>query len=140
MSPVENSTVVSWFDRMRLAGLIKLMREKNPEEKPALDALKEKLERARIIKPEEVPPSLVTMNSEVILSDLDSGERVTLEVVFPAAADPTAGQVSVLSPIGLALFGRSEGAEVEWPVPGGTRRLRLTKVSFQPEAAGIYNL
>jgi regulator of nucleoside diphosphate kinase len=139
MPTVENPTVVSWFDRMRLAGLIKLLREK-PGEQEALDALKEKLERARIIKPEEVPPSLVTMNSEVVLSDLDSGERVTLEVVFPAAADPTAGQFSVLSPIGLALFGRSEGAEVEWPVDGGTRRLRLVKVSFQPEAAGIYNL
>ncbi len=139
MPTVENPTVISWFDRMRLAGLIKLLREQ-PDKQEGLDALKEKLERARIIKPEEVPPSLVTMNSEVILSDLDSGERLTLEVVFPAAVDPTAGQVSVLSPIGLALIGRSEGAEVEWPVPGGTRRLRLVKVSFQPEAAGIYNL
>ncbi len=139
MQPVENPVVVSWFDRMRLAGLIKLLREQ-PDKQDALDALKEKLERARIIKPEEVPPSLVTMNSEVILSDLESGERLTLEVVFPAAADPTAGQVSILSPIGLALLGRSEGAEVEWPASGGTRRLRLTNVSFQPEAAGIYNL
>lgn len=139
MPTVENPTVVSWFDRMRLAGLIKLLREK-PDEQEGLDALKQKLERARIIKPEEVPPSLVTMNSEVILSDIDSGERLTLEVVFPAAADPTAGQVSILSPIGLAIFGSSEGAEVQWPVAGGTRRLRLTKVSFQPEAAGIYNL
>ena len=139
MQPVENPVVVSWFDRMRLAGLIKLLREQ-PDKQDALDALKEKLERARIIKPEDVPPSLVTMNSEVILSDLESGERLTLEVVFPAAADPTAGQVSILSPIGLALLGRSEGAEVEWPASGGTRRLRLTNVSFQPEAAGIYNL
>lgn len=139
MTSVESPTVVSWFDRMRLAGLISLLREK-PDKQEGLDALKEKLERARIIKPEEVPPSLVTMNSEVVLSDLDTGERVTLELVFPAAADPTAGQVSVLSPIGLALIGSSEGAEVEWPVAGGTRRLRLNKVSFQPEAAGIYNL
>lgn len=139
MPTAENPTVISWFDRMRLAGLIKLLREQ-PDKQEGLDALKEKLETARIIKPEEVPPSLVTMNSQVILSDLDSGERLTLEVVFPAAVDPTAGQVSVLSPIGLALMGRSEGAEVEWPVPGGTRRLRLVKVSFQPEAAGIYNL
>lgn len=139
MQTVENPVVVSWFDRMRLAGLIKLLREE-PDKHEALDALKEKLERARIIKPEEVPPSLVTMNSEVILSDLDSGERLTLKVVFPAAADPTAGRVSVLSPIGLALLGRSEGAEVQWPVPGGTRRLHLITLSFQPEAAGIYNL
>lgn len=139
MPPVENPTVISWFDRMRLAGLIKLFREQ-PDKQEALDALKEKLERARIIKPEEVLPSLVTMNSTVILSDLDSGERLKLEVVFPGAADPTTGQVSVLSPIGLALLGCSEGADVEWPVPGGTRRLRLIKVSFQPEAAGIYNL
>ncbi len=139
MQPVENPTVISWFDRMRLAGFIKLLREQ-PDKQEAVDALKAKLERARIIKPEEVPPSLVTMNSKVILSDLDGGERVTLEVVFPPTADTTAGQVSVFSPIGLALLGCSEGAEVEWPVPGGKRRLRLIKVSFQPEAAGIYNL
>jgi regulator of nucleoside diphosphate kinase len=139
MQPIDNQAVVSWFDRMRLAGLIKLLREQ-PGKQEGLDALKDKLERARIIKPEEVPPSLVTMNSEVTLTDLDTGERLTLGVVFPAAADPAAGKISVLEPIGLALLGSAEGAELEWPVPGGKRRLRLVKVSFQPEAAGIYNL
>ncbi|MCC6766859.1 MAG: nucleoside diphosphate kinase regulator [Deltaproteobacteria bacterium] len=139
MQSVGNHDVISWFDKMRLEGLMKLLRER-PDEVEGLDALAEKLERARIVGPEEVSPGVVTMNSEVMLSDLDSGEKLTVKVVFPAAADPAARHVSVLAPIGLALLGCAEGAEVEWPAPGGKRRLRLTEVSFQPEAAGIYNL
>jgi hypothetical protein len=41
----------------------------------------------------------------------------------------------VLAPVGTALIGYRAGDVIEWATPGGTRRLRIEAVLFQPEAA-----
>jgi hypothetical protein len=40
----------------------------------------------------------------------------------------------------MALLGETEGAEVELPVPHGTRRIRILNVLYQPEAEGDLDL
>ena len=64
--------------------------------------LEEELERAQVVEPHAVPPDVITMNSEVRLSDLESGEIFTYRLVYPSskAQDPNA--VSVMAPIGMA--------------------------------------
>jgi regulator of nucleoside diphosphate kinase len=58
--------------------------------------------------------------------------RVTL--VYPTEADIAAGRISVLTPIGTALIGLSQGQSVDWTARDG-RRHRLTVVSVEPPAA-----
>jgi regulator of nucleoside diphosphate kinase len=41
----------------------------------------------------------------------------------------------VLAPVGTALLGFSEGDEIEWPTPGGSRRLKLLRVTREASAA-----
>ena len=92
------------------------------------------------MEPQAIHRGVVTMNSKVLLEDLDNRERMTVTLVFPADANADEGAVSVLAPVGTAILGYSEGDVVEWPVPDGVRRLKIRKVVYQPEAAGDFHL
>ena len=100
-----------------------------------MDALARELKRAEVVAPHAVPPDVVTMNSCAELRDLDTGERMSFTLVFPGDADPGAGKISVLAPIGASMLGYQAGDSFECPTPHGIRRLQVTDVLFQPEAA-----
>jgi regulator of nucleoside diphosphate kinase len=74
------------------------------------------------------------MNSKVRVTDLDSGRTFSYQIVFPRDADISKDMISVLAPLGTALIGYRTGSEIEWRVPGGTRRLRIDAIEYQPEA------
>lgn len=100
------------------------------------DALDHELARAIVVSEEAVPEDVVTMNSRVLYVDETTGERRFVTIVFPNDADAGAGRISVLAPVGSALLGLSIGQAIDWSFPdGGTRRLRVEDVSFQPELA-----
>jgi regulator of nucleoside diphosphate kinase len=93
------------------------------------------------VAPEEVPPDVVTMNSIVRIRNLDSGETSTYGLVFPSDADMKVRSISVLAPIGAALFGRTVGERFEVVVPSGqTRHFEVVEITYQPEAAGELDL
>jgi len=133
------SIAVTQFDFDRLERLVDRLRTKDNLPTVA-KALEDELDRAEIVAPQEVPSDVVTMNSEATVRDLGTGEVEKLRVVFPGAAAPRKGAISVLAPLGLALLGTRAGDEVSWEVPGGLRRLRVESVTYQPEAAGRYDL
>ena len=133
------SIAITQFDFDRLERLVERLRMKDNLPTVA-KALEDELDRAEIVAPQEVPSDVVTMNSEATVRDLGTGEVEKLRVVFPGAAAPRKGAISVLAPLGLALLGTRAGDEVSWEVPGGLRRLRVESVTYQPEAAGRYDL
>jgi len=102
---------------------------------PSLDGLRSELARARIVAASEMDGATVTMNSVVELVDELSGDRRTVELVYPRLADGS-GKVSILAPMGSALLGLSVGQSIDWQVPGG-RQLRL-KVLAVRKAAGTH--
>lgn len=105
------------------------------------DMLEAELARAEIVRPDMVPSNVVTMNSSVIFEDAQSGEQREVTLVYPAEASPSTGRVSILAPIGTALLGLSVGQSIDWPLPNGrTKKLRIVKVTYQPEALGHYHL
>jgi regulator of nucleoside diphosphate kinase len=138
MTP-SNPLTMTEFDLRRLDALFERLRL-HLKPPPTLTLLERELERAVVVKPDQVPPTVVTMNSEVEVLDLDSGERRTLTLVFPALAGIEAGRVSVLAPLGTALLGSNQGAGVTWQTPRGQRRLRVERIVYQPEAAGRFDL
>jgi regulator of nucleoside diphosphate kinase len=105
-----------------------------------LAKLRGELEKAEVVDPKTVPGDVVTMRSQVELTDLDTGSTVTYTLVFPDEADLNQGKVSVLAPIGTAMLGYRVGDTFEWDVPAGTRRLQVTRIFYQPEAAGDWDL
>ncbi|WP_296200187.1 nucleoside diphosphate kinase regulator [uncultured Hyphomicrobium sp.] len=66
------------------------------------------LERAHVVPEGKLPANVVRMNSRVEFV-LDGTNRRRVEIVYPRDADIDAGKISILTPIGAALFGLSPG-------------------------------
>jgi len=124
-------------DHLRLTALVASASERD---RPLADALEAELTRANLVESEDVPPTIVTMNSRVVVEDA-RGARREWTLVYPGQANAAEGRVSVLAPFGAALLGLSAGQSIEWSVPEGrSQRLRVISVEWQPEAEGRYEL
>jgi len=128
-------------DRERLLKLINEEREFGKgRNRECLKDLEQELNRANIVEPESIPADSITMNSKVLLKDLDTGEETTYTLVYPEDVNLAENKISVLAPIGTAILGFREGDVIDWKVPAGTVKLRVEKILYQPEAAGDYHL
>lgn len=108
---------------------------------PEVEALRGELQRANVVEPEAVPPTVVTMNSRVRFVVESSNQEFEKVLCYPRDMDGQADKISILAPLGSALLGLSAGQHIEWPLPGGrTERVRIEDVVYQPERAGDYNL
>ena len=107
---------------------------------PGKADLQAELDRADVLAPEEMPPTVVTMNSTVQFTIVETGKSFCLTLVYPRDADGTADRISIFAPVGSALLGLSVGQSIEWEAPGGrTLKLRVRSVRYQPEAAGDFH-
>ncbi|HUQ07489.1 MAG TPA: nucleoside diphosphate kinase regulator [Kofleriaceae bacterium] len=129
-----NTIIVTDADLERLQPVL------DQNDSPLAESLDAELRRATIVPQREVPPDVVTMNSELVYEDVESGAKRVVRLVFPKDANATAGRISVLAPIGAALLGLHVGQEIEWRVPAGVRRIRVAEIRYQPEAAGHMGL
>jgi regulator of nucleoside diphosphate kinase len=93
------------------------------------DELQAELDRARVVADGRIAANVIRMGSTAhFTSDLGNARRVTL--VFPGDADIEEGKVSILTPIGVALLGLSEGQSIDWTTRDGTVH-RLTVQSVE---------
>ncbi len=123
---------ITEIDKARLKELIEL------EQGPAVVELEHELERAIVVKPQQVARNVVTMNSRALLQ-LDD-EEMEVALVYPEDADSSAGKFSVCSDVGAAILGYQEGDSIDWRISERTRRIGIRKVLYQPEAAGDFHL
>ena len=98
------------------------------------ELLLQELARADTYEKSCVPPHVVTMQSHVVFVDEGTGERHSVQLVYPGDADTAQHRISVLTPVGAALIGMPRGASIDWPNRAGEyRRLRIVEV-IQPPA------
>ena len=116
-------------DFSRLSSLLESAKRFFRRDREHLSALEEELNRADIVAPQELPAGVVTMNSRVRVTDLDTGTQTVYTLSFPRDADIAHDRVSVLAPIGTFLLGGQAGAVIEVQVPRGKKRLRIEEVS-----------
>ncbi len=124
----------------RLLELIDGLRSTPKAVKIDLDLLEKELYRATLVEPQNIPRDVITMNSKVSVTDIESGEKTTYTLVFPSAANISENKLSILAPLGMALLGYRTDDIVEWRMPSGVRKLRVDGILYQPEAAGDYHL
>jgi len=136
---MERTIILTHQDLKRLHALIEgVQSERNAE---AAEALESELGRAQVVEASAVPPDVVTMNSKVRFVDETTGQEREAQLVYPQDASASEGRISILAPIGAALIGLRAGDSIDWPMPNGrTKRLRIVEVTWQPEAAGQYDL
>lgn len=102
-------------------------------------ALGDLLAEAEVVDGKDMPADVVTMYAQFEIEEHASGRRQKLVLCYPGDAEPGAGYISVLSPVGMALLGLRAGDVARWQTPGGqAHSAELLAVTFQPEATGDY--
>jgi regulator of nucleoside diphosphate kinase len=99
------------------------------------EQLAAELDRARIVEADEVPPDVVVMHARFVFRDDLNGTTRTVSLVYPGEENVDEGRISVLTPMGAALLGLSEGQSIAWEGRGGVpRSLTVLKLLSQPHA------
>ncbi len=116
------------------ARLTKLLSQQLP---PTLADL---LAGAEVMKSRAVNADVVTMYSRVEVVDAHTRRRQVLTICYPDDAEPAAGCISVLSPVGISLLGLKTGEIAKWLTPTGEEcAAEIAAIQYQPEAAGDYS-
>ncbi len=72
----------------------------------------------------------VVFGATVVLSDEETGNEVTYQIVGEDEADIKANMISIGSPIARALIGKQEGDVAEVHTPGGVRSFEIVEVRY----------
>jgi regulator of nucleoside diphosphate kinase len=71
----------------------------------------------------------VRLNSWVRFRDEKTRRVREVQVVLPSQANIAEGRISILAPIGAALYGLNDGACISWPdLEGNERLIRVIRV------------
>ena len=124
-------------DLFELREMIERARIDRNGDGPYLTNLQSELTRAQIVPAEDIPRDVITMNSKVVMYDLDTREQELFTLVYPWYADADNNRISVLAPVGTAMIGCRVGDVIKWPVPAGIRRFRIEELIYQPEREGV---
>jgi len=92
--------------------------------------LEDKINRAEVIDISKLSGDTIKFGATVMLSDEDSGDEVTYTIVGDTEANLRDRKISISSPIGRALIGKSKGESVDVTTPKGTRTFEVLKVSW----------
>jgi len=131
-----NRRILSALDHERLIAAVDQARNAWATYAPNLDFFRAELRRAQALHPTDVPPDVITMNSRFALREVHTDEVVAYELVYPHDEAPRRGKVSVLSPMGMAVFGAYVGDDVCWDSADGPVVARVERLLYQPEADG----
>ena len=132
--------IINRLDYARIKKCINDAKQFNSISNVGAEKLLNELNSGKIIEPNEIPSNVVTMNSIVKLSFVDTNKEVQFQIVYPPQANIKENKISIFSPIATALIGYKEKDEIEWIVPAGLTKIRIDEIVYQPEAAGDYDL
>ncbi|MDG3583047.1 MULTISPECIES: transcription elongation factor GreA [Galbibacter] len=94
-----------------------------------ISKLEETLANARVIDESQLDTSKVLVLSTVKIKNQTNGMQMTYKLVAESEADLKSGKISVSSPIGKGLLGKSVGETAEVKVPNGTMKFEILAIS-----------
>ncbi|WP_308993882.1 GreA/GreB family elongation factor [Mariniflexile litorale] len=92
----------------------------------------EELKTAHILDEAEIPDDVVRLNSMVTVISDNTWEK-TIQIVQPSEKDIKNNKISILTPMGAALFGYSVNDIVLWDFPTGKKELKIIEVTQQKQ-------
>lgn len=91
--------------------------------------LLEEIERAELHEDSTLPDDAVKLGSDVTYIDERSTQVRTVQLVLPIDANISEGRISIVTPMGAALYGLRAGDAIDWPdIDGNERRITITGV------------
>ncbi|KAA2212978.1 hypothetical protein [Teichococcus oryzae] len=104
---------------------------------PLAWALREKLERSRIVPADAIDADIATLGSRIVFAVGDGWPEARV-LVLPAEHAAAGWTLPVTTPRGMSLLGRAANSVMTVAGPGGRpERLRLLSIVHQPEAASL---
>ena len=94
-----------------------------------ISKLEETLAGARLIDESQLDTSKVLVLSKVKIKNMSNNMEMDYMIVADGEADLASGKISVNSPIGKGLLGKSVGDVAEINVPSGTLKFKILKIS-----------
>lgn len=98
-----------------------------------IKGIEDKLGRSEVIDPGKLEGTTVRFGATIELTNIDSDEEFTYQIVGADEADIDKGLLSISAPIARALIGKEEGDEVTIVLPAGKRTFEIGAVSFISE-------
>ena len=93
----------------------------------------EEIERAELHGPDDMPDGHVRLGSHVAFVDEKTQRIREVQLVLPGNANIAEGRISIMTPMGAALYGLAAGACIDWPDLDGNRRpIRIIRVEQPP--------
>lgn len=93
--------------------------------------IEDKLARAEVIDPAKLSGDRVSFGATVELSNIDTDESVTYQIVGAEESDVNQGLISISAPLSRALIGKQVGDEVRVKLPAGERCYEVVDVRFE---------
>lgn len=84
---------------------------------------------ARVLDDQEIDNSKAFILSTVVIFNHNLNKDLTYVLVAPEEADHKLGKISIQSPIGKAIIGKSVGDIVDVEVPAGTIKIEIKSIS-----------
>jgi transcription elongation factor GreA len=94
-----------------------------------IQKLEGELASARIIEEGTIDTSKVSILTKVTVTNLNNKKQVTYHLVSEKEADLKLGKISVTSPIGKGLLGKSVGEVAEVSVPAGLLKFKVESIT-----------
>ncbi len=91
--------------------------------------IEDKLSRVRTVDVDKIPNDKVYLFSRVLVKDLRDGEEILYTIAPADESDVDKDIISVKSPIGASLLGKSVGDKVQISVPAGMLSYEILKIS-----------
>lgn len=85
---------------------------------------------ARILEADSIDTSKVSILTKVTVSNLNTKKTMTYQIVSEKEADLKAGKISVTSPIGQGLLGKTVGEVAEVKAPAGILKFKVEQISL----------
>jgi transcription elongation factor GreA len=92
--------------------------------------IEDKLARAEVIDPVKLSGSRVSFGATVVLSNLDTEDEVTYQIVGAEESNVNEGLISISAPLARALIGKQVGDEAKVVLPAGERHYEIVDVKF----------
>lgn len=129
--------VLTQEDYQRLRNIVAAHKRNHRLQIPQFRRFVRELESAIVLQPGEFPDDIITLYTRVGYTVANSGEVRYATLVFPAQTGEDRDNISILSPLGLALIGERKGAELEYLAPGGSFRLTVRSVEHLHAGTGV---
>lgn len=126
-----NQLVVAKNDHDMLIHYIRTNNMELKYDKTKSQQFLEEIGNARIVANSEFPNDVVRLNSKVVVRNTIARQNYNYTVVLPDKADQKSEKVSILAPMGIALFGAKKGDTISLPSARGKNHYIILEVTTQ---------